>query len=89
MARQGPAEKKVQQPSNNKSSTFTFEEAAGKARVGMEMPVASEFAATASPVSGTAPGTEKMAIDITARTKSFIFRFKVISFHLCKQLGKP
>jgi hypothetical protein len=75
MARHGPAEKKVQQPSNNKSFTFTFKEAAGKARVGVETPVTSEFAATAFPVSGTAPGTEKMAIDITARAKSFIFRF--------------
>jgi hypothetical protein len=76
MARQGPAEKKVQQPSNNKSFTFTFEEAAGKTRVGVATPVASEFAATVFPVIGTAPGTENMAIDITARTKSFIFRFK-------------
>ena len=52
-----------------------FGEAAGETRAGAP-PVALEFVVTAFSVSGTAPETEKMAEDITARTKSFIFRFK-------------
>jgi hypothetical protein len=73
MAWQAPVGKGFQQPSNIKP--FAFEEAPGATRAGAAHAADLDFVAVAFSGAGTAPRTEKMAEDITTRTKNFAFRF--------------